>query len=437
VSVDCKAVQGWFTETSLVRRAAEALFRACARRHLARFDQQAPGPSQKRILLGLVHQARATRFGLDHDFRRIRTVEDYRRLVPLCTRADLWRLYWQPVSPHLGGATWPGPLAALANGHTVMEEVPRPVGLSAALQAAHREALRTALALVLHARPRARLFDGCFLFLGDDPAGTSLWRPKGRHRGGFEERLPALVRPYAVNGEDAKPRGRRPAEAVLDELAERSARLPVTCLAGPAERLLPLLARVKQVRSTGDVAAVWPGLTAVLYTRRPGSAPAVRLREETGEGVLLLETVLRPEAPIAVEDPRCGMLRLLTDHGVYFEFVPPGPKGDPQVRHGLDEAEVGVPYELVLTSPAGLWACRTGRTVCLERRDPPLLRFVEVPPEVRIFRPLAAGVASGPEAAPVSLVVPVQPPHRQNGGSPAAPPGSSSRTPWSALADRE
>ena len=76
------AVQGWVTEHALVRRAAEAVFRAVSRRHLAQFDRLAPARCQARILLGLLHQAQTTRFGRDHDFRRIRTLDDFRR-VPL------------------------------------------------------------------------------------------------------------------------------------------------------------------------------------------------------------------------------------------------------------------------------------------------------------------------------------------------------------------
>ncbi len=185
-------------------------------------------------------------------------------------------------------------------------------------------------------------------------------------RGRSTERLPALVRPYA--------------RMAADTPAERWASRPVTCLAGPVERLLPLLENVKQVRGKKCLSDVWPGLAAILYTRRSAAAPVDRLRVEA-EGVLQLEMVGRAEGPIAVEDPRYGLPRLLHDHGVYFEFVPPGQAGEPRCpRYGIDEVEIGVPYELAVTSPAGLWACRIGRTVCLERRDPPLLRFLDPQP---------------------------------------------------------
>jgi hypothetical protein len=390
------------------------MLRAAGRCHLARFDRQAPARCQSRILLGLLHQARNTRFGREHDFRRIRSVEDFRRLVPLCTRADLWGQYWQPVYPHLAGATWPG-------------EEPRPSGSGgdeyrsltvAALTSCRREALRTAFALAAHVQPRTPLLSGVVLLPGEE-GPSSVWE-----RGNLIERLPALVRPYAKLGEDA--------------LAERCAHLPVTCLIGTAEHLVPLVEHVKQVRGKRCVRDVWPGLSAILFTRRSPAATAPRLRA-VAEGVPLLEMAGRAEGPIAVEDPRHGLMRLLFDHGVYFEFVPPAEVGEPRCpRYGIDEIELGVPYELAVSSPAGLWACRIGRTVCLERRDPPLLRFVEAAKEAPVADPLGSPAAKR-RTRRTDLMLPTlleAELHPQNDGSPAAPPGSSSHSPWSILADR-
>jgi hypothetical protein len=393
--VTWNSLQGWVTRSSLARRATEAALDAAGRLHLARLDQLAPARCQRRILLGLVHQAGATRFGIDHDFRRIRTLDDYRRLVPLYNRAELWREYWQPAYPHLAGATWPR--------------------TSAAVHAAHRSALATALALAARVQPRIRLLSGTLLFLTDE--GPSYRTEQAV----LTQRLPVLLRPYTVSS------------AGID--AERFAYLPVTALTGPVERLLLLLEKVKQVRGKRCVRDVWPQLSAILYTRRPSDGPVSWLRTETGDDVLLLEMVGRAEGPIAVEDPSHGLLRLLFNHGVYFEFVLSSQADDPRSpRFGIDEIELGVPYDLALTSPAGLWACRLGRTVCLERRDPLLLRFIET----AIRKPTAADIrGSAWRTEHIVSMHPLREFHPQSAGTPATPPGRSFHSPWSILADRE
>src|SRR5438128_1881803 len=58
-----------------------------------------------------------------------------------------------------------------------------------ARQAAHRAALRTALGLVLHLRPRTRLLAGRLLHLTEGP---------GEDERLARERLPQLLRPYAL-----------------------------------------------------------------------------------------------------------------------------------------------------------------------------------------------------------------------------------------------
>jgi hypothetical protein len=413
--VNWDAVQGWVTGYSLVRKAAEAVFRAASRHHLARFDCLAPARCQTRILLGLIHKAQATRFGRDHDFRRIRTVADFRRLVPLCTRADLWRQYAQPVPPHLNGAkTSQADKEGNGQDHSVSPCLPFSWSC---LHAAHRHALRTALALVVHSRPRSRLLTGDLLFVGEDGPSSAT------ERGNLSERLPALVRPYA----------RLDAETP----AERWAYRPVSCLGGSVERLLSLLEMVKQVRGKSCLRDIWPDLSAILYTRRSAAAPVERLRAEA-EDVQLLEMAARADGPIAVEDPRYGLLRLLHDHGVYFEFVPADQcdeRGCP--RYGIDEIEVGVPYELVLTSPAGLWACRIGRTVCLEGREPPVLRFLEGQrPSLAGYRTEDGSAAVFPRPRADGVTLPKPASHRQIGDSPAVRPESSFHSPWSLFADR-
>ncbi|MHB1426954.1 MAG: GH3 family acyl-acid amido synthetase [Gemmataceae bacterium] len=402
-------VQGWIWDSSLVRRAAEVVLGAAGRRHLARLDRLAPARCQRNILLGLLHQAQGTRFGRDHDFRRIRTVADFRRLVPLCTRAELWRDYWQPVYPHLAGATWPAEedgARSVSEGHTSLT--------LRTLSFCHQAALRTALALVAHARPRARLLSGAWLLVSDVGPSSRM------ENAILAQRLPTLLRPYTVLSTAIE--------------SERLAHLPLTGLIGPAERLLSLLANVKQMRGKASVRDIWPRLSVILYTRRPSAGPVVAFRAEVGDDVLLMEMAGRAEGPIAVEDSRFGAQRLLFDHGVYFEFVPPAQAGEPRCpRYGIEEIELDVPYELAITSPAGLWACRIGRTVCLERRDPPLLRFVET-----AIRPPTPAEVRRP-ARRTDLIPPTQPlpqPHLQSGGSPAAPPETTYHSPWSILADR-
>src|SRR5262249_36498010 len=68
---------------ALVRRIPPVSRGLYAPGRVARLDRTPLAGVQRRTLLQLVHHARHTRFGREHDFDHIRTVADYQRRVPL------------------------------------------------------------------------------------------------------------------------------------------------------------------------------------------------------------------------------------------------------------------------------------------------------------------------------------------------------------------
>ncbi len=426
----------WLTEMHLVGRMVEEICRSQARRRLVELEQLAIPRCQTRQLLGLVRRAQTTRFGREHDFRRIHTAEDFRRLVPVRDFAELWRTYWQPAYPNLAGTTWPGPIPALIAGPASANGPLPCLPWTPALQMVHGSAALDALAFVFQSRPRARFLSGRILTLAEDRNRLSHSEPltvDSSEAWAFRQ-LPAVLRAFLgfLSEPDARPD--TSLEERLRALAQRSASWPVTCVVGPADRLLRLFALLKEVTGRDRMTNIWPRLAAVVYGRGPGSTARVDLVRELGHaGPLLLEVCFRPEGPIAVEDPQYGQLRLLPDHGVYFEFVPADQLGKPHPsRLDASQVELGVPYALALTTPAGLWACWTGLMATLERRDPPLLRLLEAVP---VQKPAAPDgiLAVRSHAHPF----PVQPPHPRSGDSPAMLPERTPRSASSAHADRE
>jgi hypothetical protein len=374
----------------------------------------------------LVHKARNTAFGMEHDFHRIRTEEDYRRLVPVTTNAELFRSYWQPHVTALGGTTWLNPVTGLAT-YDAGEKTSRQVLLSADLFRSQRRAIRTALALVLHGHRFAQLLSGAMLFLGGPVSvaasakGQSAMRPEAAILRG----VPGECRPFCLAAPDT----------ALDALAEKCVAAPLTLVSGSVTEILRLAERAKAVAGRDRITDVWPDLTAVLYSASPSERHrAHELRGEVGPGVGVLEMARFPEGAVAVEDPRYGLLRLLVDSGVYCEFIPAEECAErTPARVGLSQVRAGAVYELVLTSPAGVWSCRAAAAVCFERLDPPLFRLVEMP------RPEAASEKRGPLTITRqdSADAPKAPaPHRQSAGTPAVPPKSFGHSPWLIHADR-
>lgn len=149
-----------------------------------------------------------------------------------------------------------------------------------------------------------------------------------------------------------------------------------------------------------------------------------------GTPALGMELLVRPEGTIAVNDPRYNRFRLLTDHGVYYEFIPVNDQGAARPRRlGIAQTKPGETYELVVSTP-GAWATRTNLGVVFDRPGSPLFRRVDLP---FANRGQDEGLASPLTPNPVTTEPQL---HPRIDDSPATLPEKFARTPWSAHEDR-
>jgi hypothetical protein len=362
-------IQQLLAELRPMRRLGDTLFRLRMRRRAAELDRLSVARCQRRTLLGLAHKARNTRFGLAHDFQRIKTPADFQRLVPLQTPISLWRDYWRAAQGDSGdladqaGVTWPEPILDLAPASVHNAAGFPHVPITPGLLAAHRIALRTSLALAFQAQSNSV---PC-------PSTAREWLCRVNSR----------MRPSATGW-----------------------------LVGSTDTIVRATpdAQKNGWHDTQHVIDVWPSLAAA-----PAKTGTARSRPLHPSLASALKAYLPAEGPIGAEDPRHQCLRLIPDAGVYFELVPVAELGSLYpVRHGVAELETGIPYALALTTPAGLWACLTGARLCFERRDPPLFRLLECTFPVQ--QPTMEDVSPSP-AHPF----PSQPPHGRATPRPTKP----------------
>jgi hypothetical protein len=374
------------TGRPLVRRLTDAVMGRYAAYRTASLDARPAARLQQQALLRLVRRARHTRFGRDHDFARIQSVADYQRRVPLRTYETFWGDYWRRPFPHLEDVTWPDRIGYFALSSGTTSGATKYLPLSRQMLASNQKAALTTLAWFLAAHPGTPLFTGRLFFLGgstdlrelrpEEGNGRPRWRVLGGDLSGITVReAPALLRPFTFPPEELA------LVADWDEkmrlFADVARRLPITMLSGVPAWLLVLFDRLLEVTGAACVADVWPELRLLLHGGTRFDPYRALFRERIGRvRVHFQETYPASEGFIAAEDPRHGLLRLMPDHGLFFEFVPREELDtDRPARHTLADLETGVQYAVVLTTCAGLWSYVLGDTVCFERREPPLLRF--------------------------------------------------------------
>jgi hypothetical protein len=363
----------------LIRNGADSAFSRYARRRTRQIDQRSTTQLQEQTLLRLVRHAQHTIFGRDHGFAQIRSIADYHRRVPLREYESFWSEYWQPSFPHVNNATWPGsmPYFSLSSGTTSGSTKYIPV--SREMLASNRRAAMTSLAWYRTHQTDARLFTGRMFFLGGSTALTPHPHSFGKTLVGdlsgiAAREVSSFLRPYTYPSLNIALL--TDWEEKLDVLVRESINLPITLISGVPSWLLVLFDRMRQRTGQERIIDIWPTLRVVVHGGTRFDPYRGLFRRVVGEGVDFLETYPASEGFVAAEDPRHGLLRLVPDHGIFYEFVPVAEVGrERPSRHTIREVETGVQYAVVLTTCAGLWSYVLGDTVCFENRNPPLLRF--------------------------------------------------------------
>ena len=369
------------TGNPLARRLADAGLVRYAHRRTAALDRADVPEVQRQTLLSLVQRARDTKFGRDHGFDRITSVEQYQAAVPVRTYEDFWQGYWQATFPSLEGTTWPDfiPYYALSSGTTT--GTTKYIPISKEMLASNRKAAFTTVALFRHAAPESRLFNGRIFFLGGN---TELRRETNGSRSGDLSAIAAieitgLTRPYTFPPRELS--GIADWNVKVRRLAEAAARLPITSLSGVPAWMQVLFHHLKEVTGKASVAEIWPHLRLLIHGGTKFDPFRESFRQELGPKVRFVEVYPCSEGFVATEDPRYDLLRVVPDNDIFFEFVPMDEyengrlKSDRPVRHTLATVETGQQYAVVVTTCAGLWSYQVGDTVAFERRDPPLIRF--------------------------------------------------------------
>lgn len=349
------------------------LFARRRRAHLARLDNAA---AQERQLAKLVAKAAGTRFGRDHGFDRIKTVADFQRAVPLRRYDDFWGAYWKPAFPVIENVTWPGrvPYFAVTSGTTSGASKYIPVTADM-----NRSNTLAGLDLLTHhvtARPKSRVFGGKSFMLG---GSTDLVREtdgvfSGDLSGIAIKRLPWWARQFAFP----------PIEIALitdweekvRRLATLSVETDIRVITGTPSWLLILFDR--QLANAGrpvSARELYPHLEMLVHGGVNFKPYRARFEQFLAGGAELREVYPASEGFIALQDARPeNGLRLLTDTGLFFEFVPVEELDTPNpTRHWVGNAETGVNYAIVLSTCSGCWGYVIGDTVRFVSLDPPRL----------------------------------------------------------------
>ncbi len=338
--------------------------------------------AQHATLRSLLSQAANTRVGREHDFGLIARIDDpaerlmaYRAAIPVRD----WYVWKDHIADMREGGEpdvlWPGrvELFAQTSGTTAGDKY---IPVSKAML---RSNYRASLDIFAHLKNRGvsipRLTSGKCLFLG---GSTDLSvNEHGIKTGDLSGLVTPLIR-WPLNkiyspGPDVALMSDWPAK--IEAMAELTLGQDIRFISGMPSWALVLMKRVIELASERGRAAscardVWPNLEVfvhggVKYTPFEPRMNSVFSGDPETDLPQRLELYPASEAFIAIQD-REGEpgMRLLSDGGNFFEFVPLENIDDPEpTAFTADECEKGQRYVVILTTCAGLWRYNIGDVV--------------------------------------------------------------------------
>ena len=350
---------------------ATFLLRRYARKRLAGLAALDPVTEQQHQLLQLVRDASTTRFGRDHGFTNIRSVDDFQAHVPLRRYEDMWQSYWQPGFPRLTDCSWPGtiPFFALTSGTTSGTTKYIPCS-----DAMNRSNARAALDILVHHlanRPQSRVLGGKSFMLGGSTDLTELAPGilAGDLSGIAAQRTPWWARPYTFPPRDL---------ALLTNWEEKVERLASACpdqdirvISGTPSWLLIFFHRL-----SAGIAQAFPNLELLIHGGVNFAAYHDQfvdlLRDTRAE---FREVYPASEGFIAIADRGSGDgMRLQVDNGIFYEFVPVDDvDADKPARSWLANVTTGVDYAIAVSTNAGLFSYLVGDVIRFVDLTPPRL----------------------------------------------------------------
>ncbi|HVS53306.1 MAG TPA: GH3 auxin-responsive promoter family protein [Opitutaceae bacterium] len=371
----------WLQHALTIGVAARSIY--LARRLRAGREVERQEATRRELQRGLA----LTEFGRAQGIRAALAAKEFRERVPLRTYESL-APWIERMKRGETDVLWPGRCRyfAISSGTTVGRTKYLPI--TAEMLAHFRRAGLDSLSFYVHRAGSAQVFGGRHLMLGGSVALAPLGGANARDAlAGDLSGIAALHLPRWVERHLYEP-GREIARLSdwpekLRAIALRTARRDVRLLAGIPTWILIFAETLRAVTGEKTLQAVWPGLRCVVHGGVPLAPFARELRAVLGPGVHFHEVFPASEAFIAAQDgePEAG-LRLLTDAGIFYEFLPLSQFDESRLPElgakavTLGDVQCGVDYALLLTTPGGLCRYVIGDVVRFVSTRPPRLVYV-------------------------------------------------------------
>ncbi|MFO7923868.1 MAG: GH3 auxin-responsive promoter family protein [Bacteroidales bacterium] len=337
---------------------------------------EAPDPvsAQKQVLNDLLEKAEKTAFGKRYHFKKILSGKEpekaFASSVPFHDYNKIYDEWWKDVYAGKKDITWPGVpgFFALSSGTTSKTKY---IPVTDDMLSSIRNAGIKQVLSIAEFDLEPSFFEKEILMLG---SSTNLKKVRGHLEGEISGisayNIPFWFKLFYKPGPEIS--------AIEDwdervlEIAKKAPEWDIGGISGIPSWIELMLKKVIEYNKAKNIHEIWPNLE--VYTSGGVSFEPYKIsfKEILGREIIVLDTYLASEGYLATQLRKdTGSMTLLTDNGIYFEFVPLKPENineEGLVKNGVQsftigEVEENVEYILIISTVSGAWRYMIGDTV--------------------------------------------------------------------------
>lgn len=324
--------------------------------------------NQEDLLLSLVNTAQKTLFGREHDFENIHSVKEFQDRVPVADYEDL-KPYIERVKKGQANILWtetPEYFAKTSGTTSGSKYIPiSKEGMPFQIAGA-----QSALFHYISRKNNADFVNGKMIFLQGSPELEEVFGIKtGRLSGIVAHHIPNYLQKNRLPSWETNIM--EDWESKVDKIIEETEHENMTLISGIPPWLIMYFEKLTEKHGK-KIKQLFPNLQLIVTGGVNYEPYRDKMEELLGGKVDIVQTFPASEGFFAFQDDYTqeGLL-LLTNHGIFYEFIPLEEYGKPGARRlTLKETELHKDYALILTTNSGLWAYSIGDVVRFISKDP-------------------------------------------------------------------
>ncbi|AZQ43841.1 GH3 family domain-containing protein [Nonlabens ponticola] len=337
--------------------------------------------AQEKVLQNLLDKAKDTAFGENYDFNSILASDEpaamFADAVPYHDYNSMDEKWWQRIKKGEENVTWPGLPNYMARSSGTTGKKSKMIPVTDEMLDAIRAAGTRQVSSLTNFDLDAEVFEKEALALGsstdlDEVDGFKVGEISGIAASNIPEFLESKYRPGSeisrIDDWDER----------VERIAQESGDWDIAMISGIPSWLEMMLKKVMDHHGVDSIHDVWPSLS--VYTSGGVAFEPYRKSFEKlfSKPVQIVDTYLASEGFIACQQRQeTDSMQLITDGGIYFEFVPFKPEyiePDGSISQNapaltMAQVEKDVDYVLIISTVSGAWRYLIGDTIAFTDVD--------------------------------------------------------------------